>query len=520
LGSGAGSADDAARSIAKDAALVALVKLASAGVALAWGFRAVSDDDFARVVIAEEWARSPKLDPTGTSWLPLPFWIVGLVMRVFGRGLDVARAVSIALGVASALVVYVAALWITQDRRASLVGSIIAAVFPWSARLGVATVPELPAAALALLAAASLSPPLGAASRSEGRALVGGLALFASALCRYEAWPIAGIFAAITSYRALRPGALLSARMKLFLAALLALAAPAAWIAWNQIAHGDALHFLDRVAAYRRALGGGGDGSALKAIFLYPMAFARQEPELFGSFLIVLGFAWRLAPSSPSLTPRARRYVLPSAILLAQLAALAAAMMKDGAPTHHPERALLSVMLLFAIALGDLGLWLYTRSSPRSRRAVALWLAVFILPMALGLRRAIRMEDYAERGDEVAVGLAAGAALPPGEKALIEVVDYGYFAVIAAFARPEDAVIDRSIDPRGGPAPSSFVDHAALLRRLEQSGARYFIARLASPAVVAPPEQARGSWGLFRASSAGPRPGEGAPPTLPTEPSR
>ena len=41
---------------------------------------AVSDDDYARVVIAEQWAHAPKLDPSGTSWLPLPLWLNGSAM--------------------------------------------------------------------------------------------------------------------------------------------------------------------------------------------------------------------------------------------------------------------------------------------------------------------------------------------------------------------------------------------------------------------------------------------------------
>jgi hypothetical protein len=33
----------------------------------------VSDDDYARVVIAQR--LSLALDPSGTSWLPFPFWL-------------------------------------------------------------------------------------------------------------------------------------------------------------------------------------------------------------------------------------------------------------------------------------------------------------------------------------------------------------------------------------------------------------------------------------------------------------
>ena len=82
----------------RDLALTALAKAAIGASVLAAGFEAVSDDDYARVVIAEEWARAPRFDASGTSWLPLPFWVVGAAMRVFGRGLGTARFVSVLLG--------------------------------------------------------------------------------------------------------------------------------------------------------------------------------------------------------------------------------------------------------------------------------------------------------------------------------------------------------------------------------------------------------------------------------------
>ena len=59
------------------------------------GFDHISDDDFSRVVIAQGFAHSAKLDPSGTSWLPFPFWILGLGMKLIGRDLPTAHALSI-----------------------------------------------------------------------------------------------------------------------------------------------------------------------------------------------------------------------------------------------------------------------------------------------------------------------------------------------------------------------------------------------------------------------------------------
>lgn len=511
-----------------DVGVVALVKAAASAVVLATGFTAVSDDDFARVVIAQEWAHAPKLDPSGTSWLPFPFWVLGLVMKVFGRGLGVARATAIALGILSAVLVYVAARWITEERGAALAGALLSAVFPWSATLGVAMVPELPAAALVLFAAASTVPVReGDRARSvPWRRLWGGAALVLATLSRYEAWPVAAAFAALSVFDAVRaprePGPLegrrWGARVMLVLAAALALVGPLAWIAWNRFAHGDALHFLERVAAYRKALGGGADKGVWSALFAYPLALARHEPELLGAWLLLglCAVLWRMRPASVAV--RGARYARPAALALAQVALLSAAMVRDGAPTHHPERALLSAMLLLAIACGDLGLRIARYAPIRVRVAAALLLAAWILPAAIFFRRWMRAEDFAKRGDELAIGSAAARVVHPGERILVEVVDYGYFAIMAALSRPEDVELDRSVDPRLGTARGSFGDRGALARRIAESGVSYVIGRVSSASSWAAPAHAsvvQGEWALWRAvdvSSARPARAEGASP--------
>ena len=69
-------------------------------LALLWsGFRSISDDDFSRVAIAQQFAVHPHLDPSGTSWLPLPFWVYGGAMKAFGLSLATAQITAILLGV-------------------------------------------------------------------------------------------------------------------------------------------------------------------------------------------------------------------------------------------------------------------------------------------------------------------------------------------------------------------------------------------------------------------------------------
>jgi hypothetical protein len=482
----------------RDGGAVVLVKALAIVLVLAAGFQAVSDDDYARVVLAERWARSPRLDPSGTSWLPAPFWVMGASLALLGRSLLVARGSAVALGLASGLVVFAAARLLAVDRRAALAGGLVAAVFPWSARLGAATVPELPAAALTLFALASCR----AGVRPRVR-LVGGAALLVATLSRYEPWPVAAAFAVLAVLDAVR--ARRGERLGLALAAPLALLGPVGWMLWNRHAHGDALHFLARVAAYSRALGGpSGGGGALERLAAYPVALVRSEPELLAVLGVAAVAAW-LARRRAELARALRRDARPAALVLVQLAALAWAMVRDGAPTHHPERATLTALLLCALIAGQLGAH---AAAGLGRRPAASLLGAWLPPLALVaalavVRRPPAEAAFAQRADEVALGAGLGRLVPAGEPVLVEAVDYGHFALAAASGRPEDLVIDRDLDPRLGSAPpDSFADADALARRSEGARARWLAGRAAAGAAVVAvggsPAFVAGGWVLWR----------------------
>ncbi|EYF03274.1 hypothetical protein [Chondromyces apiculatus] len=483
----------------RDLGVVLAVKAAASAVTLGLGFRAVSDDDFARVVLAQAWAHAPKLDPTGTSWLPAPFWLSGALLRLFGTGLGAARAVALVLGLVSAALIYLAARWITEEagaggRRGALAGALVAAVFPWSARLGVATVPELPTAALTLLGVAALTTP------SANRRLWGALALLWATLSRYEPWPLAAVFAAWSLLSALRLGQSRGDQAKLVVAALIALAGPAAWVAWNHVAHGDALQFLARVAAYRQALGSGGGDGLVSRLLAYPGAMLREEPELVLAPL-ALWLAVQGTPGAARFTEALRPYRVPAALASLQIAALSAALVRDGAPTHHPERATLVGLLVLALVVGDVGAQVVATGGPALRRRAGAAVVALLLVGGLFVRRYFRREHFNPRLDEVAVGEAAAARVPGGAPILLEVPHYGYFAVMAALGRPGQVVLDRSIDPRDPPTASSFVDAAALRRRLVAAGADWFVAQPTEAllGIAGASVEGQGAWALWSA---------------------
>jgi hypothetical protein len=276
-------------------------------------------------------------------------------------------------------------------------------------------------------------------------------------------------------------------------AAALALTGPLAWTAWNRLAHGDALHFWARVSAYRQALGGA-EGSAAGRLLAYPVAMVREEPEIV-AILAAAAAVTAIAGGRAVVRARLAPYAWPATALAAQIAALSLAMIKDGAPTHHPERAVLAALLLIAVAGGAL-----TVHAVRARPTPAL-AVVGAAALAAGLgRAAAARESFVQRAEEESIGTCAIGHVAPGEPVLVEVADYGYLAAIAALGRPEDAVPDRSVDPRDARTESSFADARRLRERIASCGARWVVARPDEPvtAVLGEPVSQGGRWALFR----------------------
>lgn len=475
-----------------DFSLIIVAKAFACALALALGFRAVSDDDFARVTIAQTFAHHPVLDPSGTSWLPFPFWITGSAMLLAGRSLLTAQVVAFVLGLLSTIIVTAAAFRLTNHRRGAMLGATLAAVFPWSVRLGIATVPELLTSALGVFALASLADP------SPRLRALAGLGLACATLSRYDVWPLAAAFAVYTFYDLVRSDKSVGKQKILFgTAIVLSIAGPTLWIAWNHVSRGNAFDSLDRVAAYRRALGTTDDG-ALMRLLAYPIAMIRHEPELFGALGILLALS-RISSLRPRAHEAWHKYKRPLIVALLQLAFLSFAMIKDGAPTHHPERALLVHLLICALFVGNLAVVLLPHTQ-RISRFLALGAATSVLVFSLVIvRRWFRGEDFTVRQDEVAAGLFTRQTLPDGEKILVDVVDYGYFAFVAALGRPEDAVLDRNLDPRLAKQGSSFDDLTSLQHKVEETNVRWIFASLTSPVVktLGPPEFVHGKFGVW-----------------------
>jgi hypothetical protein len=458
------------RELVPDARELALL-FAARGLACvaAWrsGFRALSDDDYARLSIAQRFAQEPRIDPSGTSWLPAPFWAYGAAFRGFGSELAVARTVAIALSLAATVLVYVAARVLGTTRLAALVAAVLSCVLvPYSALLGVAALPEVPCAALSLFAAATL-----AVNEPALRALGGG-SLFLASLSRYEAWPIAGVYAIFCLWDALR------LRHAAYLAcAAVSLSGPALWLTLGQLNHGDAWFFVARVTAYRRALGGS-DAPLWRRLLEYPWALIWNALGLCVLFPIFLF----LGQKTRSLD--GPRYARCAAALLAMLAFLMLGSVRDGVPTHHAARVLLPLWFFGCVIAGRE----FTRRAIDAggrRRVGVVVAAISCLPLIEGVHLPDN-EGFAERALELEAGKAARRETKLG--LAIDTADYGYFAVQAGFGSPRGTSVLDDHDPRRSKAPGAnpFGSSESLRRALREQHARFALLTSAHAPLLAP----------------------------------
>jgi hypothetical protein len=448
------------RELLPDARELALL-FAARGLACvaAWraGFRALSDDDYARISIAQRFAREVHLDPSGSSWLPAPFWVYGAAFRAFGTGLSVARTVAIALSLAATVLVYVAARVLGTSRMAAVIAAVLSCLLvPYCAFLGIAAVPEVPCAALLLFSGATL-----AVAEPRLRA-VGGCALILACLSRYEAWPIAAVCAAFCLWDALK------LRCVSYLAcAALALAGPALWLILSHYRHDDAWFFIGRVTAYRRALGGH-TVPLWRRLLEYPWAFVWNAPAL----CILFPF---FAFTAPKTRPAAGGpgYQRCAVALLALLGFLMLGSIRDGVPTHHAARVLLPLWFFACVVAGERLSRHANDAAGRIRVAVVVaCIASTLVVVGLDLPSS---EGFAERALELEAGGAARLHTKLG--LAIDTPDYGYFAVQAGFGSPIGTSVLDDHDPRR-PKPAStspFASTEALEQALDELHVRFAV---------------------------------------------
>jgi hypothetical protein len=256
------------------------------------------------------------------------------------------------------------------------------------------------------------------------------VALLAACLSRYEAWPVAAVLAIALAARS-RPrarGAPTPARAPLLLATVVAFG-PLAWMAWNAYAHGDALHFFERVARFKRDLGEGSP-DALSALLLYPRLLVTMRPDVLFAIGAAVAVTRMFASSRAEVLARWR---VPLLCAAAQIAFLAYGNARDGAPAHHSERALLGVVFIGAAFAAQV--LAEARGRAGGALAAALVGTSWLVTAALTLRTVPGAGDADNRTSQVAAGKKLREEDAP--HVVVTPCSYEHFALVAAFGAPE-----------------------------------------------------------------------------------
>jgi hypothetical protein len=435
------------------ALLLAGGTLALIAVTRAHGLVALSDDDYARIVIAEQQSRVPQFDPSGTSWLPLPFWIYGAWLRVASAlgiaPLAGARLLPWCLGPACAVLIFGAARLSGAAPRQAFAGALFTMATPELAQHAGLCGPELLVASLIGLSLAARGASLCTPdpSRTVRLGHVAAFAICLASLSRYEAWPVAAVVAVLGLRN--RP---LSWPQRLG-ELCISLSGCVGWTLHNALVHGNPLHFVARVSAYSRSLGTTFSPGAVLAEYAYALVWTHAA--LATAAAVALYGALRAA--------HLRRRLLSLLLGLgAVLTFLVGGALRGGVPTHHAERALMPCFLVLALLACHAGRTLYP----------------FLLVQLALLPEALTRTDGFARAHEEAAGEALRMHIGTGERALVSTPDYGYFAVIAASGAPEACTPDQTHDPRGQNSSTRFAgpESVPALRAL---GFRYVVARAA-----------------------------------------
>jgi hypothetical protein len=378
-------------------------------------------------------------------------------MKLLDPSLDVARATGAVLAIGATWLLFVAGrIWGFDEKRACA-AALGATMLPVVATLGAVAVPELPTAALSAFALIAVTSPADEENRaSRNASLWAGAAMLAATLSRYETWPLAVFVSVYAAFR--RPDSLRWRRMT---ASALSLVGPGWWILHNRLAHGDALSFLRRVSSYRAALGPAARGESLA--YLSGLALGCPAVVAVLAGLVFVGFRRANRAAIVERLARMTPWAFAAALLVAFLFA---GQLLGGAPTHHAERALLVVWLLAVFAVVDLA----------SIEIPPLWLVLAACALLAFDYRATLADHGVDRRSEEVIGTQLRSLVPKGERVHVATNDYGYFAILAAFGRPSDAVVDRTHDPRLKAESSLLADHWNAADRMKSENTRWLVA--------------------------------------------
>jgi len=475
-------------------------KVLLAAALLHQGFVAVSGDDFFRDLIAVEWAKRPFLvstefDTASALWLPLQFWIHGALLRLVPDPWLVPITVNLTLSLGGLLYLFGIARRLF-DRDAGLLTVLLVGMMPWHAWLSISGMAEIPL--LFFLGGAFYYLVRWEREPSPAWAVLAALGALGAAMVRPEGW----IYAVPFSAQLVAQG-IPRRRWSALLAAALPWCFATGWLAFNWVAYGEALHFVE-LSRRNFQLEAGRYDSFMARLLQVPFLMMVVSPALTLLLPSSLLYAWRRSAET-------RRF---GTLVAAGLGLLVVAGLLGLGTTSAPQRYMVAPLALVAPVIAG---WCRHVAFPAlGRRLAAVGLVGYVTVSAFFAFQfprefqdesrvaatlvALREEGLLEPGtligsDHALAAMGARDVLTP-ERALRLYVDH---AALRVLSRMPDAFWDGNAASRaaGIPAgvriiaaktPALAAELPAAFARIGRVGTyQLHSTNLTRPAIPAPP---------------------------------
>jgi len=385
---------------------------------LAWtpGWTALTWDDFTRAALAQQWAAEPFFTPD-LVWLPLPFWINGLVFKVVGTGfrsdpLALIAVVNTTAIVLTALLVGWAACRVFRSIAGGLLAYTAILYSPWGFFTSLSGLAE-PLYYLAIAGVVACFVWWKDTGRIAA-VVAGSAALFLASAMRYEGWWLAAAWVLVIAGPDLlrwwrgRPDRKLAASLPLLGATLIPFAAPAGWMVVNLVRTGNPLFFATESARYfLSAYGNDLFDSIPERLTYYPLSLLRSAPLLLA---VIAWAAWRYRTH-----PKVRGL---SVLIGVAFGLFFGSSLISPAVGAFNERFMFAFVVALAPLVGGLPGSLSTVQGSLRRRAV-LAVGLLVTVAVTSYRVVDRPIEWTHPPDLLALGSALGEVAIPSDPLLI-----------------------------------------------------------------------------------------------------
>ena len=205
------------------------------------GFRSMGPDDFAKILMSQDWARAPFFASPNYVWLPLEFWVLGSSLRIWENPYFVSLLVNSLFSVL-ALTIFYKLTKLLFGPTIGLISMSIAIFLPWVVWLSISCPGDSMSLFLGLFGLFWLFK--WRQSDEKRHLFLSSLSFLVFTMARQYGWLFSFVLSLYLVWQMVFKRKGNKNRIRLFLAALVPWLFPIVWFTLNYINYGDIFHFL------------------------------------------------------------------------------------------------------------------------------------------------------------------------------------------------------------------------------------------------------------------------------------